>query len=96
VISITSRKLRVLEVAILRVHHLNEKDWVSLSWNSCQSDVKLGSHVNNQEPVILVIGVICKSYLINSKLKKLEAMVCLSSVRWWLTEKIHMIDVFSL
>jgi hypothetical protein len=96
VISITSRKLRVLEVAILRVHHLDEKDWVSLSWNSCQSDVKVGSHINNQESVILVISVVGKSNLVNSKLEKLEAMVCFSSVRWWLTEKIHVIDVFSL
>jgi hypothetical protein len=69
---------------------------ILFSWNSCQSDVKLGCHVNNQESVILVISVVGKSNLIDSKLEKLEAMVCLSSVRWWLTEKIHVIDVFSL
>jgi hypothetical protein len=31
-----------LEVTFLRIHHFDEKDWLSLTWDSRQSDVECG------------------------------------------------------
>jgi hypothetical protein len=57
-VAISSRKLRVLVIAILRIHHLYEEDWITFSGNSFQSNIKGCSHVGNDVLVVLVVGII--------------------------------------
>jgi hypothetical protein len=91
-----SWKLRVLVVAILRVHHLDEEDRVTFPWNSLQSKSEVSSHIGNDVFVVLVVCPVCVTNLRNTKLYKLHSVRVLATVCRWLREGIHIEDIFSL
>ena len=95
VITVLSWQLRVLVVGVLRVHHFNEENWISLAWNSSKSDCKVRLHVSDDVSIILIISLVRETDLVHTKFEKLEPISVKPTVGWRLGECEHVEDVFS-